>query len=456
MSPRVRRLSRRAFLAVSAVGGGLGLAWALRRKVTARLSRWTQLEEFSATPPLVPHDPSRDRAILHVAKGAAPQANLDDAIAKFGGLGKVVGPDDVVLVKVSAQWWNQGMTNVAAARRLVEHVLEVKGFRGEVIVFENTHFRLADGTGLSRAWTRPSERNVDVPGFTCLGDLVPYFAERKAPVSFVGLVDAGGSELSDGEWHDPGRRHGIYGGDGRGPLAPGAVTAGYVWDFDNVFAKRKSLVETVRSPLTWPLFVSPHSGLFVDFKEGIFRIENGQRVPSGRKLTFINMTTANEHASTGITAACKSAMGIVDMSAGRLGTHPLASGYSSVHYFGNPEATWRMAGPLAEFAKRVRAPDLYVTVAEWTASMPKGAAWKDDERDIRLDAASAFKTNTVVVGTDPVAIDTWCTRHLLMPLESPRRHLVNLDDPRSKASCFLRYFREVQGKGTLDESLIVA
>ena len=249
--------------------GALGLTGGLiaaRRKLGRFVGKYTQHATFTATPPLVPHDPVRDRTKIHVAKGGAPEANVDTVLAALGakGIGEIVGTDDVVIIKVSAQWWNQGMTNVAAVKRVIEHVLERPGFKGEVIVFENTHFRLANGSGLSRAWTYPSVRNVDVPGWNKMGDLVTHFAEKKAPVSFVGLIDAGSSSLSGDAWHDPGHEHGTYGGDDRGPIPKGDPRDGYHWDFDRVFTLAKSWTEEARTPLSWPRFTSERSGLVVD------------------------------------------------------------------------------------------------------------------------------------------------------------------------------------------------
>jgi hypothetical protein len=451
-----RRLTRRPVLKAGVVlAGAAGVGYALRRSIVARLDRWTRRADFAATPPLVPHDPERDRSRIAVARDGAPGDNVDAALAKLGGIERFVGARDVVLVKVSAQWWNQGMTNVAAARRLIERVLARPGFAGEVIVFENTHFRLADGSGLSRAWTRPSERNVDVPGWTRLGDLIPHFAALGAPVSFVGLVDGGPSALAGDHWFDPRHEHGVYGGDGRGPIADGEQRDGYYWDFTETFSLPRSLVASARTPLTWPVFTSPRSGLTVDLRRGLFQRNTGggRTAVAYRKLTWINMTTCNEHAATGITAACKSPMGLVDMSAGSLGTDPRARGYQSVHYFGSPNASWRMAGPLADFAKKVRAPDLYLTVAEWISITPPGP-WDTERRDIRLDEASARRARTVVAGSDPVAIDTYCARNLLMPSGGARREMWDLDDPSSFAVKFLRYYRQVAGRGTMDPSLI--
>ena len=332
----------------------------------------------------------RDRAKVYVAKGGTPGDNVDGVMTKLGGVDKFVGTDDVVIIKVSAQWWNQGMTNVAAAKRVIEHVLERPGFKGEVIVFENTHFTLPNGSGLARAWIHESERNVDVPGWTKLGDLITHFRDRRAPVSFVGLVDAGPSALADDSWHDPKHELGRYGGDGRGPILPGEIRDGYHWDFEHTFRLAKSWVDEAKTPLTWPRFTSPHTGLVVDLKDGVLRREGNRLVPADRKLTWINLTTANEHGATGFTGACKSTMGVVDMSAGALGTHPLIRGYSSIHYFGrgSPDATWRMGGPLAYFARNVRSPDLILTIAEWVAYAPFD--WDSEKADIRHSAETCI------------------------------------------------------------------
>ncbi|HVR62491.1 MAG TPA: DUF362 domain-containing protein [Polyangia bacterium] len=456
--PRIVPAFRRRVLVMggaAAALGAIGVRW--RGRIRGKLSQWTALDSFVATPVLKPHDPAGERRTLFVARGESPASNVDAALGKLGGIGRVVGETDVVLIKVSAQWWNQGMTNVAAVKRVIEHVLERPGFRGEIVVFENVHFRLADGSPLARAWTHPSARNVDIDGARTMGALISHFESRKTPVSFVGLVDAGPSALAGDPWHDPGHVHGVYGGDGRGPIAPGEDRDGYVWDFSQTFRLRRSLLDHAQTLLTWPVFTSPRSGLVVDFRDGLHRREGGRRVAvSDRKLTWINMTTANEHASTGFTGAVKSPMGIVDMSAGRLGADRRVQDFQSVHYFGAPRANWRMAGPLAQFSTHVRHPDLYLTVAHWMAATPRQGWPGGDEHDIRLEATSAFPTRALVAGTDPVAIDTWCIRNLLMPIGGAAASDYNLDDPDAKVVKFLRYWRQTAGWGTLDESLVTA
>jgi hypothetical protein len=398
---------------------------------------------------------SGEQSRVYVSQNLHPSAAVDAVLTKLGGVQAKVGVDDVVLIKVSAQWWNQGMTNVAAVKRVIEHILERSGgFSGEVIVFENTHFRLPDGSGLSRAWVRPSERNVDVPGWNKLGDLVPHFNQRSAPVSFIGLIDGGPSALANDDWHDAAHEYGVYGGDGRGPIAAGDTRDGYHWDFGNVFELARSPFDTARCLTSWPRFTSPHSGLVIDLRDGVFTRTPTGLEPTGRKLTWINMTTANEHGATGLTGATKSTMGVVDMSAGEVGTHPLCAGYRSVHYFGRgaPTASWRMAGPLAHFANTVRAPDLIITVAHWVAFTPAAPI----AGDIRMEAESAAPMQTTVAGEDPVAIDAWLCRNVMRALPTVNLGMLDVDREEATVARFLRYFAEVRGKGALDPSSIIA
>lgn len=453
----LRAMSRRSVV-IGATGavGTMGALYGLSRRFKSRLANLTQHKAFTAAPPRELATAQYGESRVYVSQNLPPAAAVDSVVSKLGGIQAKVGADDVVIIKVSAQWWNQGMTNVAAVKRVLEHIVERPGgFFGEVIVFENTHFRMSDGSGLSRAWVCPSVRNVDVPGWNKLGDLIPYFEKLRAPVSFVGLVDGGFSALADDDWHDATHEFGVYGGDGRGPIERGSTRDGYHWDFDNVFELPRSPFDVARCVTTWPRFTSPRSGLVVDLRDGVLRRTERGLEPTGRKLTWINMTTANEHGATGLTAATKSTMGVVDMSAGELGTHPLCAGYRSVHYFGKgaPSASWRMAGPLAHFANTVRAPDLILTVAHWVAFTPSAPL----EGDIRMEAASAALTQTLVAGDDPVAIDAWLCRHVMPHVQSVHfATKLDVDNDESSVAKFLRYFVQVRGKGALAPTSIVA
>ncbi len=56
----------------------------------------------------------------------------------LGGFDGLIAPDDVVLIKVNAQWKYRGCTNSDVIRGLIQRVLDhPDGFSGEVVIFEN-------------------------------------------------------------------------------------------------------------------------------------------------------------------------------------------------------------------------------------------------------------------------------------------------------------------------------
>jgi hypothetical protein len=55
------------------------------------------------------------------------------------GTNGLIAPDDVVLIKVNAQWKYRGCTNSDLVRGIIQRVLEhPQGFQGEVVIVENT------------------------------------------------------------------------------------------------------------------------------------------------------------------------------------------------------------------------------------------------------------------------------------------------------------------------------
>ena len=69
-----------------------------------------------------------------------PQTNLERVIGLLGGIEKIIGADDVVVIKPNVQWWNQGAPNIQSLKALIDLIMERPGgFRGEVVVAENCH-----------------------------------------------------------------------------------------------------------------------------------------------------------------------------------------------------------------------------------------------------------------------------------------------------------------------------
>ncbi|NLE77384.1 MAG: hypothetical protein GX605_11615, partial [Chloroflexi bacterium] len=58
--------------------------------------------------------------------------------SRLAGPQGLIGPDDVVMLKINAQWKHRGATNVDVVRGIIQRILDhPDGFRGEVVLFEN-------------------------------------------------------------------------------------------------------------------------------------------------------------------------------------------------------------------------------------------------------------------------------------------------------------------------------
>jgi len=78
--------------------------------------------------------------IIYRSVNRTPEQYLKKVIELMGGIGKIIGSDDVVLIKPNVQWWNQGAPNLAALKTFVDLVMEkAGGFRGDVVIAENCH-----------------------------------------------------------------------------------------------------------------------------------------------------------------------------------------------------------------------------------------------------------------------------------------------------------------------------
>jgi hypothetical protein len=143
-APHPGRLRRREFLALgagaalapwrAAAGAGPGLASPFQSTVYS-------VEGIPDNPYTDPAHPNRHAgvegllALLELGNlrfyRTAPRVPL-------GGPIGLIGPDDVVLIKVNAQWKYRGATNSDVVRGIVQRVLDhPDGFRGEVVIFEN-------------------------------------------------------------------------------------------------------------------------------------------------------------------------------------------------------------------------------------------------------------------------------------------------------------------------------
>ncbi len=384
---------------------------------------------------------------VYVSRGGGAEENVRRALDLFGGIDRVVGTNDIVVVKPNAQWWLQGTTNTDNLKGFIEAILEIPGFSGEVVVAENHHYAEKD----SRGWTT-EKRN----GSFNLNELVDYFARQ------------GHRNVTKYHWHDggpnPKPRQGNAGGGG---VVPADGTAdGYVWAEDLVYVSP----EGRRCMMSYPVFTSAYSGKRIDLRKGVVA---GGREDGGR-VRLVNFACLNHHSTEfGVTASVKNLMGVVDLTCGYPGTEP--DGFYNVHYIGSESTAYSLGkqaaylsrrygvgswvadkllsagefrseytgGALGFWMRTVRMPDLNVLAAEYVG-------WGG-----RLDPSRRARTNAFALSTDPVALDYAGAKSLLLASTPDHEtRLRELNDPEKPPfSAFLREC-QAQGVGNLDPARI--
>ncbi|RMF74113.1 MAG: DUF362 domain-containing protein [Acidobacteria bacterium] len=422
------RVPRRRFLAVTGLGA---LAAACRRG-------GGDADAGPGCPGAAQAAPSPHEGRVVLARTGSAERNAAALLDAWGGIESLVGPEDVVVLKVNAQWWGQGMSCTDVLAGLIAAILgRPGGFSGDVIVADNHHFRRP----LSRGWTteRPNGR------FN-LVQLVEHFAAQ-AP-----------GRVQRVHWTDAGPNPEPWQGDAGGGVRvdePGAGE-GYRWWLDECHVTP----EGHRCAMTWPSFRIARTGEIADLRDGVFR----DGAPTGRPLRFWNVSSLNFHSRyAGVTASIKNLMGVVDMTCGFQGPEP--PGYFNTHYIGMrpSHATWRWAkrrggvvrrvvhklipeesaldfrhtgGALAHWIRTVRRPDLNVVTAEWIGF------------GSRTDEALSARPGVSLAATDPVTLDAVAAREVLLPATREAgdrgRFYLPYNDPDRTEGPFRRFLEQAR------------
>lgn len=278
-------------------------------------------------------------------------------IHQWGGPAGLIDADDIVLIKVNCQWKCRGTTNTDVLRGLIHRILEhPDGFNGEVVVFEN-----GQGRGGFDGITQGGTAYSSWPG---IDDNIVVNAEEQDLLTVDYLVyqvfknDPVSSFLLD-----PVRSIFIDGSD--------KITNGY----------RK------KSGISYPCFTTLMDHR-IELKEGIW---TGSEYAD--KIKLINLPVLKTHAGTGMTGALKHTYGILSMADGSSGVR---------HYSESGSQCGKMWG-------LVRAPDLNIV----------DCIWVSHESLSGYPASTTYRSNTLLAGIDPVALDYYGGKHILYPLGGP-------------------------------------
>ena len=308
-------ISRRRFLKQSAAGILFPLAFPLIRQLEAATAISNPIFWIWGIPDqpfLNPDRPNRHTGIdaLLYGMGMKGLKFYRSAVetATSGPLG-MIGPNDVVLIKVNAQWKYRGCTNSDLIRGLIQRILGHPGkFRGEVVIIEN-----GQGRGSLNCDTTSKYPDASVQANA-----------NDRSHSFVYLVDQ--------IFKDP--RISYYLLDGiRNTFIPSGdhVTDGYR-TFQNV---------------SYPCFTTM-GGRRVELREGIW-----QGSGYTQNLKLINVPVLKTHGGSEITASLKHFYGIVSM----------ADGYSGLRHYD------RLGTTCGKMVVSVRTPILNIMDAIWVSHL---------------------------------------------------------------------------------------
>lgn len=365
---------------------------------------------------------------VYRAINGKPGQNLARVIDLQGGIGRVVGSDDVVIIKPNVQWWNQGAPNLQALKTFVDLTMNRPGgFSGEVVIAENCHRGPEPWQSGSSGWLTRFVRNADLVGVTNLNDLSrdlkKRYGDRFSKIHWID-VDEGGKRV-------------FSPADGCGYVYCDGSEGAPLMQMDNGLAgKRKRAVV-----MTYPIFKTDR-GTVVDFKNGIW--EKGAY--TAQPLRLINFAALNHHSMyCGATSALKNYLGVSDLSGGPDPGNAgrLTGDYFNFHSF--PFDKWS-AGPrpgmigaeVGYFMNSVRQADLNITTAEWV-----GLASRTEP--------PVAHTRIVIASRDPVALDYHATKYLLYANSRIDRH--NPDNKGGPLYHDLKRCAELTGH-ILDESKV--
>lgn len=382
---------------------------------------------------------SNKTSCIYKAKNGTPEQNMSKVLEMLGCVETIIGKNDIVIIKPNGQQIMHNMTNTNTIKAFIDKVLNISGFNGEIIIAENHHFHPDN----SRGWT-----TINKNGDYNLNELISYYHEKDiANVTKYHWRDAGTVINSELNFNEHGR---IVSGPDEGD--------GYVWSNEEYSYQGR------KTKMTYPVFTSNFSGVTIDFKNGAWK--NGKY--TGQSVKFINMSALRHHSNAGVTATIKNYLGVVDLTCGFRGKEP--QGYYNFHYiavdwpsvmilrkgmqsfitsnfakrqylikkianFVGPQ-NGAIGGAVGYFMKTIRKADLNIITAEYSGHEGR--------------RKSPGHTKTVLASTDPVALDYYASKYVLLPLGGKK---AVYNDPDNHRGTFRKYLEQcnAQGIGTLNE-----
>lgn len=369
-------ITRRRFILTTAAG-----AAALPLMDILDIRAFAQASEPASQVFRIDGCPAHDGQLRHVGIDALLQL-LSANGAKFyksaiagplSGPDGLIAPDDVVILKVNAQWKCRGGTNTDMLCGLIHRILQhPDGFKGEVVIFENGQNRPASFDGMHN-----DVHKSEYKPFPELEGRVMVNAEQQDVTTIdylVGIVFAGrpvSSFLMD-------------------PYAN-------VWiaDDDHSTNGYRRIGQPHTPCISYPCFATA-GGNRIELREGRW---TGSGYAQNLKL--INCAVLKDHSGDiGMTGALKIVYGTLSMS----------DGSSAKRHYAD------LGSQCARMWTEVRVPDLNILDCIWVSYGSMTIGKYHVSGCVGYPPAITSRQNILLAGHDPIALDYHAGKHILLPL----------------------------------------
>jgi len=289
---------------------------------------------------------------------------------ELAGGSTLIEKDDVVVIKANGQWPFQGYTHTGCIKAVIDEILAIPSFSGEILICDNVQ---ANGVAGATGFDAVSAKRVhNWPDYNW-NELAAYYQSLNKPVAVKAWINGSGiSHPSEGE--------------------------GWVRHFFNFHGNN--------AYFSYPVFKSPlTAGRMIDMKNGVW--EDGAY--TGRNVKAIYMPALNNHGSggaedyAGVTSAIKCFFGATEIHNGEDCTSGRYNGYANVHtasFSCGGDSGALYAGELAAlYIKTMYRPVLYITAAMWSGHESR--------------TGGATETKTVLACTNPATLDYVACREVI-------------------------------------------
>jgi hypothetical protein len=312
-------------------------------------------------------------ALLHLLSTHGTQFYQTAKRGPMNGPSGLIAADDVVVLKVNAQWKCRGGTNTDMLRGLIHRILgHPDDFKGEVVIFENGQGRPAAFDGV-----HSDGDMAEYKPFPELNGKVVVNAEQQDVTTIDYLVKTvfTGKRVSS-LLMDPYRKVWITSDD--------HTTNGY-----------RRVGEQRTACVSYPCFTTA-GGKRIELKEGIW---TGSGYAQNLKL--IHCAVLKDHGGDiGMTGALKIVYGTLSMS----------DGTSARRHYED------LGSQCARMWTDVRAPDLSILDCIWVSYGSMTAGGQNVSGCIGYPPSITSRQNTLLAGHDPLALDYHASKHILFPL----------------------------------------